>query len=205
MAKCHFAKASILNGKNMKIGVFALQGAFIEHERALSALGAEVTEIRRKADFSDSLDGIVLPGGESTVQGKLMREEGLLHPVKEAIEGGLPVFGTCAGLILLARQLSNDPNVYLGCMDVTVKRNAYGRQLGSFRADLDFAGEKFPAVFIRAPYIERAGKNAEILAETGGNIVAARQKHMLATAFHPELTDDLRVHAYFLRLIRGEV
>lgn len=189
----------------MKIGVFALQGAFIEHERALSALGAEVTEIRRKADFSDGLDGIVLPGGESTVQGKLMREEGLLNPVKEAIEGGLPVFGTCAGLILLARELSNDPNVYLGCMDVTVKRNAYGRQLGSFRADLDFAGEKFPAVFIRAPYIERAGKNAEILAETGGNIVAARQGHMLATAFHPELTDDLRVHAYFLRLIRGEV
>ena len=200
----HGYPSYISDGRIMKIGVFALQGAFIEHERALSALGAEVTEIRRKADFSDGLDGIVLPGGESTVQGKLLREEGLLSPVKDAIEGGLPVFGTCAGLILLARQLSNDPNVYLGCMDVTVKRNAYGRQLGSFRADLNFAGERLPAVFIRAPYIERAGAGVEILAETGGKIVAARQKHMLATAFHPELTDDLRVHAYFLRLIRGE-
>lgn len=188
----------------MKIGVFALQGAFIEHERALSALGAEVTEIRRKEHFTGGLDGIVLPGGESTVQGKLLREEGLLSPVKDAILNGLPVFGTCAGLILLARELSNDPNVYFGCMDVTVKRNAYGRQLGSFRADLKFAGERLPAVFIRAPYIERAGAGVENLAETGGKIVAARQKHMLATAFHPELTDDLRVHAYFLRLIRGE-
>lgn len=204
MAKNHFAKASILNGKNMKIGVFALQGAFIEHERAFAALGAETAEIRRKEHFTNGLDGIVLPGGESTVQGKLLREEGLLSPVKDAILNGLPVFGTCAGLILLARELSNDPNVYFGCMDVTVKRNAYGRQLGSFRADLNFAGERLPAVFIRAPYIERAGAGVEILAETGGKIVAARQKHMLATAFHPELTDDLRVHAYFLRLIRGE-
>lgn len=204
MAKNHFAKASILNGKNMKIGVFALQGAFIEHERAFAALGAETAEIRRKEHFTNGLDGIVLPGGESTVQGKLLREEGLLSPVKDAILNGLPVFGTCAGLILLARELSNDSNVYFGCMDVTVKRNAYGRQLGSFRADLNFAGERLPAVFIRAPYIERAGAGVEILAETGGKIVAARQKHMLATAFHPELTDDLRVHAYFLRLIRGE-
>lgn len=204
MAKCHFANASILNGKNMKIGVFALQGAFIEHERAFAALGAETTEIRRKEHFTGGLDGIVLPGGESTVQGKLLREEGLLSPVKDAILNGLPVFGTCAGLILLARELSNDPNVYFGCMDVTVKRNAYGRQLGSFRADLNFAGERLQAVFIRAPYIERAGAGVEILAETGGKIVAARQNHMLATAFHPELTDDLRVHAYFLRLIRGE-
>lgn len=189
----------------MKIGVFALQGAFIEHERAFAALGAEVTEIRRRADFSDGLDGIVLPGGESTVQGKLMREEGLLSPVRDAILNGLPVFGTCAGLILLANKLSNDENVYLGTMNVTVKRNAYGRQLGSFRTDLQFGGEEFPAVFIRAPYIESTGKNVESLAETGGNIVAARQGHMLATAFHPELTDDLRVHAYFLRLIRGEI
>ena len=204
MAKNHFAKASILNGKNMKIGVFALQGAFIEHERAFAALGAETAEIRRREHFTNGLDGIVLPGGESTVQGKLLREEGLLPPVKDAILNGLPVFGTCAGLILLARELSNDSNVYFGCMDVTVKRNAYGRQLGSFCADLNFAGERLPAVFIRAPYIERAGAGVEILAETGGKIVAARQKHMLATAFHPELTDDLRVHAYFLRLIRGE-
>ncbi|MDE7158852.1 MAG: pyridoxal 5'-phosphate synthase glutaminase subunit PdxT [Clostridiales bacterium] len=189
----------------MKIGVFALQGAFIEHEYALQKLGAETVEIRRREHFSDGLDGIVLPGGESTVQGKLLREEGLFQPVKEAIEGGLPVFGTCAGLILLAKELVNDSTVHFGTMDVTVKRNAYGRQLGSFKDDLNVNGVGvYPAVFIRAPYIESAGKGVEILAETGGHIVAARQKNMLAAAFHPELTDDLRVHAYFLEMIRGK-
>lgn len=186
----------------MKIGIFALQGAFIEHEHAFAKLGAETTEIRRRAHFTDGLDGIVLPGGESTVQGKLLREEGLLAPVKEAIEGGLPVFGTCAGLILLAKEISNDKNVYFGAMDVTVRRNAYGRQLGSFRADLQMKGiGEFPAVFIRAPYIESVGEKAEILATVDGKIVAARQDRMLATAFHPELTDDLRVHSYFLNMI----
>ncbi len=183
----------------MKIGVFALQGAFLEHEQALAKLGAEAAEIRRRAHFTDGFDGIILPGGESTVQGKLLREEGLLEPVKEAIAGGLPVFGTCAGLILLAKELTNDENVYFGLMDVTVKRNAYGRQLGSFRADLDVKGiGTYPAVFIRAPYIERVGAEAVSLASVDGKCVAARQGHMLATAFHPELTDDLRLHAYFL-------
>lgn len=189
----------------MKIGVFALQGAFIEHERALHKLDCETAEIRRFADFSDGLDGIVLPGGESTVQGKLLREEGLLQPVSEAIREGLPVFGTCAGLILLATRLTNDENVYFGAMDVTVRRNAYGRQLGSFRAQADVQGiGEFPAVFIRAPYIERAGANVQILSEVEGKAVAARQGHMLAAAFHPELTDDLRFHAYFLDIIRGK-
>ncbi len=190
----------------MKIGVFALQGAFIEHERALLSLGAEVKEIRLLKDFSDGLDGIVLPGGESTVQGKLLRESGLFEPVKEAIQGGLPVFGTCAGLILLAQTLSNDQNVYFGTMNVTVKRNAYGRQLGSFRADLNVKGiGNYPAVFIRAPYIESMGKNAEALAEWNGKTVAVKEKHMLATAFHPELTDDMRFHEYFLRLARNDI
>ncbi|MBD5433889.1 MAG: pyridoxal 5'-phosphate synthase glutaminase subunit PdxT [Treponema sp.] len=190
----------------MKIGVFALQGAFIEHEHAFEKLGVETVEIRRRAHFSDGFDGIVLPGGESTVQGKLLREEGLLEPVQEAIKSGLPVFGTCAGLILLANELTNDSNVYFGTMDVTVKRNAYGRQLGSFRADLKFKGiGNYPAVFIRAPYIEKAEKDVKVLAECDGKIVAARQKNMLATAFHPELTDDLRVHSYFLNMIKGEV
>ena len=188
----------------MKIGVFALQGAFIEHEHAFEKLGVETVEIRRRAHFSDSFDGIVLPGGESTVQGKLLREEGLLEPVQEAIKSGLPVFGTCAGLILLANELTNDSNVYFGTMDVTVKRNAYGRQLGSFRADLKFKGiGSYPAVFIRAPYIEKAEKDVEVLAECDGKIVAVRQKNMLATAFHPELTDDLRIHSYFLNMIKG--
>ena len=190
----------------MKIGVFALQGAFIEHEHAFEKLGVETVKIRRRAHFSDGFDGIVLPGGESTVQGKLLREEGLLEPVQEAIKAGLPVFGTCAGLILLANELTNDSNVYFGTMDVTVKRNAYGRQLGSFRADLKFKGiGSYPAVFIRAPYIEKAEKDVEVLAECDGKIVAARQKNMLATAFHPELTDDLRIHSYFLNMIKGEV
>lgn len=188
----------------MKIGIFALQGAFIEHEYAFRELGAETAEIRRRAHFTDGLDAIVLPGGESTVQGKLLREEGLLQPVKEAITGGLPVFGTCAGLILLAEKISNDENVYFGTMNVTVKRNAYGRQLGSFRADTAVKGVGvFPAVFIRAPYIESAGKNADVLAEVDGKIVAARQAHMLATAFHPELTEDLRIHAYFMEMVKG--
>lgn len=187
----------------MKIGVFALQGAFIEHERALCALGAEVKEIRLLNDFTDDLDGVVLPGGESTVQGKLLREGGMLEPLKKRIREGLPVFGTCAGLILLADRLSNDDNVYLGTLNATVRRNAYGRQLGSFAEEIDFKGiGKFPAVFIRAPYVEETRKGAEVLAAHEGKIVAVRQGHMLATAFHPELTDDLRVHAYFLDTVR---
>ncbi len=182
------------------IGVFALQGAFYEHEKMLATLGASYKEIRRREHFTDGLDGIILPGGESTVQGKLLREEGLLDPVKEAIAGGLPVFGTCAGLILLAKTLSNDENVWFGTLNVTVRRNAYGRQLGSFRADIPFEGiGNFPAVFIRAPYVERAAPEVQTLAACGGKIVAVRQGHMLATAFHPELTDDVRVHEYFLR------
>ena len=175
------------------IGVFALQGAFLEHEKMFEKLGAPCKEIRRRAHFTDDLDAIVLPGGESTVQGT---------PLKEAIEGGLPVFGTCAGLILLAKTLSNDENVWLGTLDVTVKRNAYGRQLGSFRADIPFEGVgDFPAVFIRAPYVGALGPEAHVLASYGGKVVAVRQGHMLATAFHPELTDDVRIHEYFLREI----
>lgn len=189
----------------MKIGVFALQGAFYEHERALRALGVETVQIRRREHFTGDLDGIVLPGGESTVQGKLLKEEGLFAPVKEAIEGGLPVFGTCAGLILLAKKLTNDPNTYFSALDVSVKRNAYGRQLGSFERTLFVEGVgEFPAVFIRAPYIEEAGADAAVLASAEGHAVAVRQRKILATAFHPELTDDLRFHDYFLKIVRGE-
>lgn len=190
----------------MKIGIFALQGAFAEHRVALERLGAETTEIRRREHFTDGLDGIVLPGGESTVQGKILREEGLFAPVKAAIAGGLPVFGTCAGLILLAEKISNDDNVYFGLLHCTVRRNAYGRQLGSFRADLDVTGTgRFPAVFIRAPYVEEAGTGVDVLARCENKIVAVRQDKILATAFHPELTSDLRIHEYFLNLVRGKV
>ena len=126
-----------------------------------------------------------------------------MKPLKKRIQEGLPVFGTCAGMILLANKLSNDDNVYLGTMNITVKRNAYGRQLGSFAETLDFTGVgEYPAVFIRAPYVESAGAGVKVLAECAGKTVAVRQGHMLATAFHPELTDDLRIHAYFLKMIQ---
>ena len=146
---------------------------------------------------------MILPGGESTVQGKLMREEGLFEPVQRAIQQGLPVFGTCAGLILLANELTNDKNVYFAALDASVKRNAYGRQLGSFRTALPVEGVgEVEAVFIRAPYIERAGKGVEALATYAGKIVAVRQGRILATAFHPELTDDLRLHEYFIGMAK---
>ena len=187
----------------MKIGVLALQGAFAEHCAALERLGADTAEIRRRSDFTDSLDGIILPGGESTVQGKLLREEGLMAPLKAAIKGGLPTFGTCAGLILLAKKIAGDDTVHLGTMNVVVRRNAYGRQLGSFRSMERFGDmENYPTVFIRAPIIESVGKGVEVLSTVGGNIVAAREKNMLGTAFHPELTDDLRIHRYFLDMVR---
>ena len=187
----------------MKIGVLALQGAFAEHRQMLEKLGTTVVEIREKAHFTDDLDGVVLPGGESTVQGKLLRETGLFAPLQQAINNGLPVFGTCAGLILLAKRLSNDENVYLNALNVTVKRNAYGRQLGSFTTDLTLQDiDSFPAVFIRAPYVESAGDNVETLAEVDGHVVAVRQDNILATAFHPELTADTRVHEYFVNMCK---
>ena len=187
----------------MKIGVLALQGAFAEHRQMLERLGATVVEIREKAHFTNDLDGIVLPGGESTVQGKLLRETGLFAPLQQAINNGLPAFGTCAGLILLAKRLSNDENVYLDALNVTVKRNAYGRQLGSFKTDLTLKDVgNYPAVFIRAPYVESVGNNVEVLAEVDGHIVAVRQNNILATAFHPELTDDTRVHEYFINMTK---
>lgn len=189
----------------MKIGVLALQGAFAEHRLMLERFGATVVEIREKDHLTDDIDGIVLPGGESTVQGKLLRETGLFVPLQQAIASGLPVFGTCAGLILLAKRLSNDSNVYLNVLDVTVKRNAYGRQLGSFKTDLLVNGiGTVPAVFIRAPYVEQVGKGVDILAEVAGKVVAVRQNNILATAFHPELTDDTRVHQYFLSMINNK-
>jgi 5'-phosphate synthase pdxT subunit len=184
-----------------RIGVLAVQGAFAEHISAIEQLGAEAFEIRQKADLTDkSMDGIILPGGESTVIGKLLIELNMFEDLKRMILDGLPVMGTCAGLILLAKNISNDSNVYLGTMDITVKRNAYGRQLGSFHTHGYFEGiGKIPMTFIRAPYIELVAedKGVEVLATMDGNIVAARQRSMLATSFHPELTGDLSVHQFF--------
>ena len=186
----------------MLIGVLALQGAFAEHRSILQRLGVESFEIRCSADLSRSMDGLILPGGESTVMGKLLGELGMMDPLRQRIGAGLPVFGTCAGMILLAAQLENDPSRHLATMDITVKRNAYGRQAGSFRTTAGFAdARKVPMVFIRAPYITGAGPGIEVLSVVNGRIVAARQANQLVTAFHPELADDPTVHDYFLTMV----
>ncbi|MDO9492379.1 pyridoxal 5'-phosphate synthase glutaminase subunit PdxT [Acetobacterium sp.] len=185
------------------IGVLAIQGAFAEHIKVLRKLDSHCIEIRKPSDLTDhSLDGLVLPGGESTVMGKLLRELALFEPLKDLIEAGLPVLGTCAGLILLAGKISEDDTIHFGTMNMVARRNAYGRQLGSFQTAAEFgACGKIPMVFIRAPDIERVGANVEILARVDHHIVAARQANMVVTSFHPELTDDLTVHQYFLNLV----
>lgn len=184
-----------------RIAVMALQGAFIEHERRLQALGAETFEVRQLADWNQPKDGLVLPGGESTTQLKLLTDLGLLEPVRRDILAGLPVFGTCAGLILLAKDVEGEPYPRLSTMDIRVRRNAYGRQLGSFATEHEMEGVgRIPMTFIRAPYIESVSGDARVLAEVDGHIVAAQQGNQLVTAFHPELNDDPAVHRYFLSI-----
>ena len=181
----------------MRVAVLALQGAFAEHEQMLHRLGVESFEVRQLADWNQPKNGLIIPGGESTTQGKLLRDLGLLEPIRQAIIDGLPVFGTCAGLILLSP-------LHLGTMDIDVQRNAYGRQLGSFHteAQVKGIGEDIPMTFIRAPYINKVlSPKVEILAEVDGHIVAARQGNQLVTAFHPELDDDTRIHEFFLSLV----
>ena len=186
----------------IQIGVLALQGAFIEHEQMLSKLGISSFEIRQKKDLEIPIDGLIIPGGESTVQGKLLRELDLFDSLKQRIEQGLPVFGTCAGLLLLAKKIKNDDRSHLATMDITAVRNAYGRQLGSFYTEEEVKGiGVIPMTFIRAPYIESVSNGTEILARVEGHIVAARQKNQLVTAFHPELLEDLSVHRYFVCLL----
>lgn len=184
----------------MTVAVLALQGAFAEHGHMLKKLGADYFEIRQKKDLERPFDRLILPGGESTVMGKLLRDMDMLEPVRERILGGMPVFGTCAGLILLAEQVENDIS-HLGTMQIRVRRNAYGRQLGSFHTETEFKGiGTVPMTFIRAPEITEVWSDAEILARVDGRIVAARQKNQLVTAFHPELTNDPRIHQYFLNM-----
>lgn len=186
----------------MKIGILSVQGAFIEHEKMLSSLGCNCVELRKRSDIG-SLDGLVLPGGESTVQGKLLHELSMFEPLKEIILADTPVLATCAGLILLARYLSNDSNVYFGTMPVTVKRNAYGRQLGSFTCHSEFASMKdIKMTFIRAPYIEAIGDDVSILSQLEGHIVAARYRSQIGLSFHPEMDKDTRIHEYFLQEIQ---
>ncbi|MGA8941923.1 MAG: pyridoxal 5'-phosphate synthase glutaminase subunit PdxT [Thermoactinomyces sp.] len=187
----------------MKIGVLALQGAVREHVRHLEAAGATAVPVKRAEDFAD-LDGLVIPGGESTTISKLMREYQLTEPILAMHRAGKPVFGTCAGLILIARQIEGQESNHLGLMDISVRRNAFGRQRESFEVELPVknVADDFQAVFIRAPYIEKVGEGVEVLAETDGKIVAVQQGNLLGVAFHPELTDDIRFHAYFVDLVR---
>jgi 5'-phosphate synthase pdxT subunit len=188
----------------MRIGVLALQGGFIEHIRMLRSLQVDPFEIRKKEDLQTAMDGLILPGGESTVIGKLLKDLGLFEPLKERIQHGLPTFGTCAGMILLARKITGADASYFSAIDVEVRRNAYGRQLGSFLTEAPFKGiGLIPMTFIRAPYIERAAPEVEILSEVANRIVAARQGNLLVTSYHPELTPDDRVHRYFLGIIRA--
>lgn len=191
----------------MVIAVLAVQGAFIEHEKVLKEIGAEVFELRKKEDLDRPFDGLVLPGGESTVQQKLLKELGMFDILKKKIQDGLPVFATCAGLILLAEKLSNDDRKGFQTLPVTVKRNAYGRQLGSFHRDGIVRGiaqdeTLFPMEFIRAPYIEEVRGDTEVLAKVDDHIVAVRNKNQLAMAFHPELSGDDRLHRAFLQIIQ---
>lgn len=188
----------------MKIGVLALQGAFIEHIKMLRRLGAEAVEVRLPADLN-GLDGLIIPGGESTTIGKLAVEFGLIEPLHDFARVH-PTWGTCAGLIFLAKDLGKDKQPILGLMDIHVDRNAFGRQIDSFETELPVAALSgdypFPAVFIRAPVVNSVDAGVDVLGRLeDGRIVAVRQGHLLATAFHPELTNDLRFHEYFLNLI----
>ena len=190
----------------MKIGILALQGAFVEHEKMLAQLGVESIELRNLEDFQQhrsELSGLILPGGESTTMGKLLRDQQMLIPIREAILNGLPVFGTCAGLILLAKQITSQEESHLATMDIVVERNAYGRQLGSFYTEADCKGVgKIPMTFIRGPIISSVGDSVDVLAIVNNQIVAAQEKSMLVTSFHPELTNDLRLHQYFLNMCK---
>lgn len=179
----------------MKIAILALQGAFAEHQQMLQRLGVETFLIRNLADWKQNKDGLIIPGGESTAIMKIMNDEGLTDLIRNEIKEGLPVLGTCAGLIMLDKD-------HLGTMNIDVKRNAYGRQLGSFYTEHDFKGiGTIPMTFIRAPYINNVGDGVEILSVLDGHIVAAQQENQLVCSFHPELTEDTRVHEYFLNLL----
>jgi len=192
--------------KKMKIGVLALQGAFVEHCRAVQGLGAEAVVVRLPGHLH-GLDGLIIPGGESTTISRLMAEHGLLQPLKDLAKQGLPILGTCAGMILMAKSVPDFTLQTLGLMDIAVRRNAFGSQVDSFEADLEMPAlgqTAFHAVFIRAPVIEAADSTVEILARLpDGAAVAARQGSLLAVAFHPELTADSRLHRYLLDIVRS--
>ena len=185
----------------MRIGVLSVQGAFEEHIKVMEELGAECVELRQKKDIAGEFDGLILPGGEITVQGKLLRDLHMIAPLRDRIREGLPVLGTCAGLILLAEKIVDEEHTYLGTLPVRVKRNAYGRQLGSFHTEQEMKGiGTVPMTFIRAPYVEAAGDGVDTLASVDGKIAAVRYVNQIGIAFHPELDADDRIHKLFLSL-----
>ncbi|MEA2510411.1 MAG: pyridoxal 5-phosphate synthase pdxT subunit [Actinomycetota bacterium] len=190
----------------MKVGVLALQGDVREHARALEAAGAAPVAVRDRSEL-DSVDGLIIPGGESTTIGKLLVRFGLLDPLKERLAKGMPVYGTCAGLILMADKVvgKQDAPHRIGALDVDVRRNGYGRQTESFETDLDIAGldAPFRAVFIRAPVIERSGDDVSVIATCDGHPVLVSQGRLLASSFHPEMTGDPRIHEMFVDMVRG--
>jgi 5'-phosphate synthase pdxT subunit len=191
----------------MKIGVLAFQGDFAEHVHMLEQLGVEAVEVRLPAQL-DGLDGLIMPGGESTTFAKLAVRFGLMEPLREFVRSGKATWGTCAGLIFMAKDVGRDQPT-LGVMDIAVQRNAFGRQIDSFTVPLHMRGVEgeYQAVFIRAPLIEKVGRGVDVLArldDDAGTIVAARQGHMLATSFHPELTRDTRVHEFFLSMVASK-
>lgn len=188
----------------MTIAVVAVQGAFIEQEQRLQELGVDCIELRKKEDLEQPYDGIVLPGGESTVQGKLLKELDMFDTIHKQMQEGMPVFATCAGLILLAGELENDTRSYFKTLPVTVRRNAYGRQLGSFHTEQEVKGiGVVPMTFIRAPYISKVDSKVEVLATVEEHIVAVKYKNQLAMSFHPELDEDVRIHQKFVEMVKA--
>jgi len=190
----------------VKIGVLALQGAVAEHIQMLSALDTEAVPVRLPSQL-DGLDALIIPGGESTTISKLLTDYSLIEPIRKLAEQGFPILGTCAGLILLAKKVPNLEMEPIGIMDIEVKRNAFGRQVDSFEADLEIPAlhnGTFHGIFIRAPIVEKVEKGVEILCQLNDKPVAVRQGKLLACAFHPELTDDLRLHRYFLDIVTGD-
>jgi 5'-phosphate synthase pdxT subunit len=191
---------------NIKIGVLALQGAVKEHIQIMDKLGVEAVPIKRKEQL-ENVDGLIIPGGESTAIGKLLRQYGLREPILALHQKGTPIFGTCAGLILIAKHIAENNEPHLPLLDVTVQRNAFGRQVDSFEADLPIKGvaEDFQAVFIRAPLILEVGPEVEVLSTVSEQVVAVKQENLLGISFHPELTNDTRLHAYFLSMVEKSI
>lgn len=188
----------------MNIGVLAIQGAFAEHTATLKQLNVNSFEIRKKRDLNKSIDGLILPGGESTVIGKLLENLDMMNTIKDYIKGGMPVFGTCAGLIMLAKDIENSQTTHLATMDISVVRNGYGKQINSFNTKSEFQDKLIDMPFIRAPYIKETGDSVKVLSVVDNKIVAVQQGNQLATSFHPELTEDTTVHKYFLDIINEQ-